>query len=49
VDTYNRASETITGVAGRAADLAGNLSERAAVLTAKLNQTISSKTYPPIS
>ena len=49
VDTYNRASETITGVAGRAADIAGTLSERAAVLTAKLNQTMSSRTSPPIS
>lgn len=38
VDTYTRASETMTGIAGRCADIAGTLTDRAAALTAKLNQ-----------
>ena len=48
-DTYNRASETMNDLAGRAADISKNLSDRASVLTAKLNRTMSERTYPPIS
>src|SRR5262245_55266401 len=48
-DTYNRASETMNDLAGRAADVTKNLSDRASVLTAKLNRTMSERTYPPIS
>lgn len=48
-DTYNRASETMNDLAGRAADITKTLSDRASVLTAKLNRTMSERTYPPIS
>ena len=48
-NTYNRASDTMTDIAGRAADIAGNLSDRASTLTARLNRTLSSRTFPPDS
>jgi gas vesicle protein len=48
-NTYNRASDTMTDIAGRAADIAGNLSDRASILTARLNRTLSSRTFPPDS
>lgn len=48
-DTYTRASETVNDIAGRAADISKTLSDRAAVLTAKLNRTMSAREVPPIS
>lgn len=48
-ETYNRASETVNDLAGRAADMTKTLSDRATVLTAKLNRTMSERTFPPSS
>jgi len=48
-NTYTRASETVNDFAGRAADVTKTLSDRAAVLPAKLNRRMSDRTFPPNS
>ena len=42
-ESYDRASESVTLMAGRAATVAEDFTERAANLTSKLNSAISSK------
>ena len=47
--TYDRATETVNDMAGRAVHIADNLADRAAHLTAKLNQAMSQKSSSTIS